>query len=124
MIDNEDSIVDEPVGTLFVIAHYQTSILKIIIEFGVNILTEAKMQMSHFILCLWKIFHTEYEIDFFVTVLGYVVTFRFQKRFPDCKIYVTQCKICKIYTKFNAKYVRLALNALNLWKIYAKLNAK
>ena len=26
----------------------------------------------------------------------------------------------EIYAKFNAKYVRLALNALNLCKIYAK----
>ena len=26
--------------------------------------------------------------------------------------------------KFNAKYLRLALNALNLCKIYAKFNAK
>ena len=28
-------------------------------------------------------------------------------------------QICKIYAKFSAKYVRLALNALNLRKIYA-----
>ena len=37
--------------------------------------------------------------------------------------------LCKIYAirsmlKFNAKNVRLALNALSLCKIYAKINAK
>ena len=35
-----------------------------------------------------------------------------------------QREIGKIYAKFNAKYVRLALIVLTLCEIYAKFNAK
>ena len=33
-------------------------------------------------------------------------------------------KLCQINANFKAKKVRLVLNALNLFKIYAKLTAK